>query len=219
MTRNTRIGWLAPLVAGVVLTAGTPPAVAQSARVEGQVTLHGVPVQHAVVYLVRDDPGAARAVAPVRALIDQRDLRFVPGLVAVPPGSAVEFPNSDAVLHNVFNPGGAGGAGFDLGTYASRERRSITFTREGAYVILCHMHPEMAAYVFVVDAPYRTVSDADGRFLLEGVPAGAWRLHVWQRRALPLEVALALAPGETRSLSPTLVAARKGRWPTVRIIQ
>ncbi len=109
------------------------------------------------------------------------NLRFVPSVIAVTPGSTVHFPNSDPLMHNVFSPDQRTG-GFDLGTYGKSERRSFTFREEGAHVILCHVHPEMAAYIVVVASPHRAVSDSAGRYQLEGVAPGTYRLRTWHRR-------------------------------------
>lgn len=38
------------------------------------------------------------------AIVDQFNLTYVPRVVAIQKGTAVNFPNSDAVRHNVFSP-------------------------------------------------------------------------------------------------------------------
>jgi len=128
----------------------------------------------------------------VTAAIDQRDLGFTPRVVAVTPGSTVTFSNSDLVLHNVFNPLRRGD-GFDLGTWPPGESRDFTFAREGAYVILCHVHPEMVGYVVVVAAPYRAVADDQGQFRLDSVAAGSYLLRTWHRRLKTQEVNVTVA--------------------------
>lgn len=152
---------------------------AQSGTIRGMATVPGPGVTAVAIYLV---PTAEAAhAAPTAAVVDQRDLRFVPRVVVVSPGSRVSFPNSDPVLHNVFHPAQRSEA-FDLGTYPEGEQRSFTFAKEGAYVIFCHVHPEMVAYVVVVDSPYHTVSGEDGRFRIEGVAPGTYHLLTWHRR-------------------------------------
>jgi hypothetical protein len=99
----------------------------------------------------------------------------------VSPRSIVSFPNSDPVMHSVFHPS-MRAAGFDLGTYPQGEQRSFTFDDEGAYVIFCHVHPEMVAYVVVVASPYRAVTDDKGRFKFDGVAPGIYHLRTWHRR-------------------------------------
>lgn len=162
-----------------VLTPGR--LVAQEGSVLGTVAVPAAGITAIVVYLVPEGASRMRSTAPVNAQIDQRNLKFVPRAVAVTPGSEVAFPNSDPVMHNVFHPS-LGSAGFDLGTYPQGERRSFTFADEGAYVIFCNVHPEMVAYVVVVASPYRAVTDESGRFRIDGVAPGTYRLRTWHRR-------------------------------------
>lgn len=158
---------------------------AQGSTIHGEATAPAAGIGGVVVYLVPTAP-AALALPPLTVQMDQRDLRFVPQVIAITPGSTVSFSNSDAIMHNVFSPRRSTG-GFDLGTYPKTERRSFTFREEGAHVILCHVHPEMVAYVVAVASPYRAVSDAAGKFRIEGVAAGTYRLRTWHRRLRTIE--------------------------------
>gem|GEM_PF-4691719 len=45
--------------------------------------------------------------------------------------------------------------------------------------VACEVHPWFASYVLVRDHAYATLSDSDGAFTLEKVPAGKWRMRVW----------------------------------------
>lgn len=176
------------------------PAHGQPSVVSGSVSVPGDRATGAVVYLVSEGktngspPGNTRQSPPQNlappeaeapALIDQSRLRFVPTVLAVLPGSAIEFRNSDALLHNVFSPPGPGD-GFNLGTYPKGESRSHTFTELGPHVILCHVHPEMVARVIVIDTPVHAVVDSEGRFRIENVPPGRYTLKVWHPAAEPL---------------------------------
>ena len=153
---------------------------AQGGAVDGKILVPNPGITGVVVYLTPIAAPAAPDAAPVKAEINQLNLRFSPSVVAVPPGSIISFPNSDPMLHNVFHPGRRDG--FDLGTYPQGERPSFTFKEEGAFVIFCHVHPEMVAYVVVVNSPYRAVTDQAGRFLIEAIAPGTYRLTTWHRR-------------------------------------
>lgn len=165
-----------------------------SATVRGVVRLANEPADGAVVLLVPLEPGAV-GVQPETALIDQRDLRFLPRVVVVTPGSSVQFANSDPLLHNVFSPRGPA-AGFDLGTYQIRERRIRVFDVAGTHVILCHIHPEMVAYVVVAPTRYRVVLDGDGAFHLRDVPPGRYTLTVLRSGRVRYERVLSLQGGD-----------------------
>lgn len=190
---------------------GLPAAsVAQRAVVEGTVRSGERAAGSAVVYLVPQ----AEIPAPRAAetLIDQRKLRFVPDIVGVVPGGTVVFRNSDPLLHNIFGP--RADEPFDLGTYPEGESRSHRFLRPGPHVVLCNIHPEMEAWVFVAPTPYQVVTGPDGRFRLEA-PPGRYQLHAWHRRAGAHERDVEIAAGRVSHieilLAPSDPRARAGR--------
>lgn len=145
--------------------------------VTGTVEVEGARPDGAVVYLEPVDGTSPRR--PERTVVDQRKLRFAPEVVAVAPGGEVVFHNSDPLLHNIFSPEAE--ESFDLGTYPEGEARSHRFETTGPHVILCNIHPEMEAWVFVTPTPHTAVVGEDGRFRLP-VPAGRYRIGAWHRR-------------------------------------
>jgi plastocyanin len=187
-----------PVLVAAAVAAVVPSAVTAQASVEGDVRWGGRPAPEAAVWLV---PAEGTNFPPPsdRAVIDQSHLRFVPRVLPVQVGTIVEFPNSDPIMHNVFSPERRG-AGFDLGTYAPGEQRSFTFGDIGVYVVLCHVHPEMVAWVIVVPTPYIGVTGRDGEFRIEGVPPGSYRMRTWYRRAEIGEEMLEIGADQDRVL-------------------
>lgn len=172
--------------ANLVVALGCPaPALGQGAIVSGIVHVRETPPRGAVVYLI---PEEATPLVPDAepVLLDQRDLQFIPHTLVVVPGQAVAFRNSDPLLHNVFSPHSVGEE-FNLGTYPSGESRIQVFQRPGPHVILCHIHPEMEAYIFVAPTRYHAVVDEEGRFRIEDLPPGDYTLHAWHPRAAPYQ--------------------------------
>ena len=45
--------------------------------------------------------------------------------------------------------------------------------------IKCDVHPWMLAHVVMSPSPYFAVTGADGRFQIEGVPVGTWKVEAW----------------------------------------
>jgi len=166
-------------------------ALAQGGAIHGSLSVPAAGMGGVVVYLV---PGRGAPPPPMTAVMDQRGLKFVPRILAVTPGSTVAFTNSDPVMHNVFHPSERSDA-FDLGTYPEGERRSFTFAREGAYVIFCHVHPEMIGYVVVVASAHLAVSNAKGAFHFEGVAPGTYHLRTWHSRLKSLDQVVTVPAG------------------------
>jgi hypothetical protein len=92
-------------------------------------------------------------------------------------GTFVEFPNQDAVFHNVFAHYRA--AKFDLGTFPQGVSRGAKFDMVGMVSILCGVHPDMSAYVYVVDTPFFAVTNREGKFRIEGVAQGEYTVNAW----------------------------------------
>ncbi len=143
----------------------------------------------AVVYLEGSFP--PDVAAPVARIV-QRDLAFIPGLLPVRVGTRVEFPNEDKTYHNVFSFSRP--KRFDLGRYRADEAATPfqIFDQAGLVTLRCDIHEHMRAAVLVLDTPFFAVTDAEGRFRLEGAPAGRFILKAWidsrTTRALPVEI-------------------------------
>ncbi len=76
-----------------------------------------------VVWLVPLDVAQpVRATEHPRYRLLQHNKRFEPGLLVVPVGSVVDFPNADPWFHNVFSL--YRGKRFDLGLYQAGAQRS-----------------------------------------------------------------------------------------------
>ena len=152
--------------------------------------------RRSVVYLESAPQPAFEAPSPGRAVLDQRNETFVPPLLAVTVGSTVEFPNSDRVYHNVFSLSKP--RRFDLGRYPRGQSRSVVFDRPGVVRVFCEIHSHMSAYVLVFAHRFFAVSDAEGRYRLDGVPPGSYTLALWNdgavraRRELRIEAGLAV---------------------------
>ena len=144
----------------------------------GEVTARPAKFRAGVV--VRLDKVAGSFKPPVKPVdMNQRKLAFDPRLLVVMRGTTVRFVNDDDVNHNVFTPDGDK---YDLGSFPKGDSRTHTFTKTGAFAQLCRIHPEMMAYIVVVDNPYFAVTGDDGRFHIEGVPPGTYTLRAWSER-------------------------------------
>ena len=136
---------------------------------------------NAVIYLEKIE-GKTFEAPKEHALIDQKNLSFVPHVLPIVAGTSVDFLNSDDVLHNVFTPDKCSEK-FNLGTWPKGEKRFYTFKNVGCIpVLLCNVHPEMEAFVVVLQNPYFAVSKMDGTYTIKNVPAGKYTLIVWHEK-------------------------------------
>jgi plastocyanin len=134
---------------------------------------------------VADPDPSARPSRPAPQ-VAQINKNFEPHLLVIQTGAAVEFPNRDPFLHNVFSL--FDGKRFDLGFYEAGSSKNVHFDRPGVSFLFCNIHPEMSAAVVAVDTPYFGISDRSGRVTIPGVPDGHYQLNVWYERSLPDEL-------------------------------
>jgi len=150
-------------------------------ELSGKITCKGVRTNAgAVVYIKKIDSNFPPSTEP--AEMDQRNLKFEPHILPITVGTTVNFVNSDDVLHNVFSPDACANE-FNLGTYPKGEKRSHTFNEEGCFsVLLCNVHPEMEAWILVLQNPFFAVTDEDGNYLIKNIPPGDYTVVAWHER-------------------------------------
>lgn len=150
--------------------------------IKGTVKARGVKHSgNAVIYVEKVE---GKKFDPPRepAIMDQKNLVFIPHVLPILAGTTVKYLNSDDVLHNVFTPDQCAEK-FNLGTWPKGQARSYTFKNPGCVsVMLCNVHPEMDAYVVVLENPYCAVSAKDGSYTIRGVPAGKYTLKIWHEK-------------------------------------
>jgi hypothetical protein len=112
--------------------------------------------------------------------MSSRDKRFEPRVLAVPKGAKVTFPNYDKIFHNVFSLSEA--SQFDLGLYRNGASRTTSFETPGVVRVYCNIHPQMAAYVVVLDGSLFGQTGKDGVAVIPGVPFGRQTIKVWEER-------------------------------------
>lgn len=163
--------FIALSLAGCLLLVTVSPAASVS------VTLHNssdAPLEDAVV--IFDPLDAAIAPAHATAIVDQINKRFVPRVSVVQTGTAINFPNSDHIRHQVysFSPAKI----FNLKLYAGSPNTQILFDSAGLVVLGCNIHDTMVGFIGVVDTPYFAKTSSSGTVALY-LPAGKYHLRLW----------------------------------------
>ncbi len=160
-------------VALVALAALVAPAAGPAGgEIAGALTVANP--EQAVVYLET----VAGTFRGERAKMDQQNKVFTPYVLPVVKGTTVEFHNSDELQHNVF---GVGPEEFNLGNWTKGIVREHTFDKLGDATLLCNVHPEMEGHVLVLQNPYFSKLEADGKFRIANVPPGEYVIKAWYR--------------------------------------
>jgi plastocyanin len=156
----------------------------------------GASVGNAVISL-HPAAGSPALSTKTTAVMDQRDLRFVPFVLPVQVGSSVTFPNSDNVRHHVYSFSPA--KRFEMRLYAGNHASTVLFDQPGIVTLGCNIHDWMVGYVYVLDTPYFAETGADGTAHLGDLPAGTYAVRLWQPRingATPIVVEQQLVVGQ-----------------------
>lgn len=152
----------------------------QGGEVSGTVTARGARNSANVVVFVEQAEGPFPAPSE-HARMDQKGLKFNPHVLPVLVGTTVDYLNSDNVMHNVFTSSEAAEK-FNLGTWPQGEFRPFTFKKQGTAVMLCNVHPEMEAWVVVLQNPYFALTNESGAYTIKNVPAGTYTLKLWHEK-------------------------------------
>jgi plastocyanin len=184
----------------IVVLAVAPGVASAAALVVSVRDVHGAPLDDAVVYAI---PLGRRVSVPSKpAVMDQKNRQFVPRLLVIQTGTAVSFPNSDNVRHQVYSFSPA--KKFQLPLYEGTPSAPIVFDKAGVVTLGCNIHDRMSAWIVIVDTPHFAVAEK-GRAALTDLPVGNYDVMLWhpgQRDAAP-GTRVALAAGETRELTVT----------------
>jgi plastocyanin len=135
----------------------------------------GAAVRDAVVYAVPE----GRPVAPSRqtAVMDQKNRMFVPHVLPVQTGTAVRFPNSDDIRHQVYSFSEA--KTFQLPLYTGMPANPVIFDKPGVATLGCNIHDRMTAYIVVVDTPHFGATGKSGHVTLSNLASGKYTVTVW----------------------------------------
>lgn len=167
-------------------------------------------VQDAIVYVDGVKAPIPPALLSRKYRIASQNKSFTPHIEALPTGAQVLFPNSDDIMHNVFSI--SRGNRFDLGLYKSGASKSRRFRNPGLVRIYCNIHPQMNAFLLVLENPYFAWVEPDGSFRIDNVPPGSYTLKAWHEQA-QAEIEVRVGAGGAHGVGLLLDARRFKKKP------
>lgn len=172
---------------------------AQTGTVNGKITAKGLRSSAWIVVSLQA-PGLKASPPKEPMEMDQKHMEFIPHVIPVVTGTTVRFLNSDAVAHNVFSPEGK----YNLGTWPMGQHRDHVFDKPGVFTQLCQVHPEMEAFVVVLETPYFATTDKSGNFEIKNVPPGEYKLVTWSEKLKSAEQAVTVKASKTATVDLTM---------------
>lgn len=147
------------------------------------------------------------ASAEIKEII-QKNKRFVPDILPVVAGQRVRFPNRDKIYHNVFSISPL--ATFDLGQYkGDAPHKTVTFENYGVVPIYCNIHPKMIAYAVVLENSAFALTDTDGTFRINDLPAGTYTINAWRPKTKRVGRKIVIQTGQCAEVSMELQEVKK----------
>ena len=141
----------------------------------------GEPVPNVVVFIKQAGIAARSESQPVSAVMDQRDKSFVPHILVVERGTAVEFPNSDVVAHHVYSFSRPND--FVLPLYKGNSPEPVVLSHEGVVTLGCNIHDSMLGYIVVVDTDIQGLTNTAGGITLAVSDAAVeYEIGIWSPR-------------------------------------
>lgn len=187
--------------ASLVLTGALAPAALAADLSLSVSDGQGAPLADAVVSLASPSAGGSTG-APMRANMDQRDKMFFPHVLAVRTGTAVTFPNSDDIRHQVYSFSSS--KRFELRLYEGTPTAPVVFDQPGVVVLGCNIHDWMLGYVYVTPDPWFAVTDGQGKVKFTHLAEGTYSVTLWHPKVADMQ------PKAAGTLTLGAVPAAKG---------
>jgi plastocyanin len=165
------------LVAGIVAGSLLLASSAMAGGLEVTVTDQEGTLADDVVVTITPAAGSAAPAAAVDSVMDQVDKEFVPHVLVVPVGSAVNFPNNDNIRHHVYSFSKA--KTFELPLYEGTPAEPTIFDKPGIVALGCNIHDWMRGYIYVTEAPRFAKTGAEGVVTIDDLPSGEYKVSLW----------------------------------------
>ena len=155
---------------------------------------------------VKNAPDKKYPVPSEPVVLNQEGCQYVPHVLGLMVGQTFKILNSDGLLHNVHSLPKVNTA-FNRAMPGNVKEAEFTFTKpEPIFKIKCDVHPWMGAFVGVMTHPYFDVTAADGKFKIDGLPAGTYDVEVWHEKLKTQTSKVTVGDGDTKSLDFTFKA-------------
>ena len=134
------------------------------------------------------------------AVLYQVGCVYEPHVFGMVAGQELLIKNSDATLHNIHSmPKVNKEFNFAMPRVVKKKKASFPKSEPDPFYIKCDVHPWMKTWVLVSDHPYFAVTDSNGNFSIDGIPAGTYEVVCWQEKfkKSPLTVTVTIGTGDT----------------------
>jgi plastocyanin len=165
-----------------------------------QYVVHEGKLANVYVYVKSGPPMIAIETASKSdaVVMDQKGCRYTPHVIAIKRGGSVEFRNSDSTMHNIHTLPAGDAKQVDISQAPKGASQTVQFKNpEIMMPVRCNNHPWMNAFINVADTPFFAVTDTDGHFKIDGLPAGTYVLGAVHEKMGEQAITVMVKPHET----------------------
>ena len=116
---------------------------------------------------------------PEKVVLDQPMCLYVPHILVMRADQILHAKNPAPVAHNVSIQGFKNSENVQLPPNSAKDLK--VFAEPNPIALSCTQHPWMKTHMWVFDHPYFAVTDANGKFEIQNVPAGEYNVVVWHQ--------------------------------------
>ena len=155
-----------------------------------------------LVRVISDLPNKNYPTPTEPLVLTQAGCMYDPHVIAVMAGQPIKILNPDGTLHNVHALPNINDE-FNLAMPAFRKETTKTFDKVEVipFPIKCDVHPWMGAWVSVMDHPFFHVTQPDGQYTIDDLPAGTYEVEAWHEKLPAQKITITLAEGETKEIN------------------
>ena len=137
-------------------------------------------LKNAMIWLKNAKYSGGLATEPVT--IDQKGCIYYPHVQGIMKNQPVIIKNSDGTLHNIHSMADKNDQFNFAMPQVVKERKTLFDKAEDPFYIKCDVHPWMKTWVAIFDHPFFAVTDENGNFKIENIPAGEYEVIAWQEK-------------------------------------
>ena len=174
-------------------------------------------------------------------LIEARDCAFQPFMTIVRNGHAVEVINMDPVMHDIqgyeTSPEAGARVLFNTPLVMNHQHRrgdlhamhnhapgkslvGPIYLNKGrrTFYMQCGFHAYMESWAMAVNNPYYALTDAEGKFSIDGIPPGTYQLVVWHPHTGPGTTKTVVVQPDGKLLAHLSLPAPKGSRTAYKVM-
>lgn len=137
-------------------------------------------------------------------VLDQKGCMYDPHVLGIMAGQPLKIFNPDGTLHNVHAVTKIN-EDFNIAMPKFRKEIIKVFDKpEFMLSLKCDVHPWMGAWITVLSHPFFDVTQNDGKYSIENLPAGNYEIQIWHEKLGTQQMEVTLTEGETKEMHFTM---------------